>query len=56
MLCCVALLWLQVDLDVKLGGEPGQEKVQLGKMGLYVADLPVLPELTGALKLSTLMK
>ncbi len=47
---------LQVDLEVKLGGGPGQEAVQLGRMGLYVADLPVLPEATGALRLAAALR
>ncbi len=44
-----AVRGVQVDLEVKLGGGPGREAVQLGLMPLYVADLPVLPLATGTL-------
>ncbi len=36
-----------MDLEVTLEGGPGQGAVPLGRMGLYVADLPVLREAIG---------
>jgi hypothetical protein len=33
---------LQVDLDVRLGGEPGRGAVRLGRLSLSVVDLPAL--------------